>query len=74
MSRGNVRIPQQGGADFLCCPQAQNTPARPLGRIGYRWKELRIEDLQTEIREVCMQKGEQEYVEERMEVGGERRI
>src|SRR6218665_945200 len=27
MSRGNVRIPQQQGADFLFCPRAQNTPA-----------------------------------------------
>ena len=26
----NVRIPQQGGADFLFCPRAQNTPATPL--------------------------------------------
>jgi len=28
--RGNVQISQQGGADFLFCPWAQNTPATPL--------------------------------------------
>src|SRR6218665_440686 len=30
MFRENVRIPQHGGADFLFCPRAQNTPATPL--------------------------------------------